>query len=154
MAILGCLAGILHHSRRELPSRRGLCLAPNNRSYDLTPPSTCSGGEREKKKQSILRPSERRTARRSAPERAGTARRQLRFGEAFEEECRRPVEPLDPWRNIPEPERLRPPNEGAGGTDGNGRNGGVHRPSGGRGGLRGLGGFGEGGLGGVEMMGV
>ncbi|CAJ1401410.1 unnamed protein product [Effrenium voratum] len=38
--------------------------------------------------------------------------RQLRFGEAFEEECRRPVEPLDPWRNIPEPERLRPPNEG------------------------------------------
>lgn len=38
--------------------------------------------------------------------------RELSFGEAFEVDCRKPAEVLDPWRNIPEPERLRPPNEG------------------------------------------
>ncbi|CAK9089521.1 unnamed protein product [Durusdinium trenchii] len=38
--------------------------------------------------------------------------RTLSFGESFEETCRKPAEVLDPWRNLPEPERLRPPNEG------------------------------------------
>ena len=38
--------------------------------------------------------------------------RQLSFGEAFEDNCRQPTEVLDPWRNIPDPESFRPPNEG------------------------------------------
>lgn len=38
--------------------------------------------------------------------------RQLSFGEAFEVNCRKPAEVLDPWRDIPDPESFRPPNEG------------------------------------------
>ena len=38
--------------------------------------------------------------------------RQLSFGEAFEDNCRQPADVLDPWRNIPDPESFRPPNEG------------------------------------------
>ena len=38
--------------------------------------------------------------------------RQLSFGEAFEDNCRQPAEVLDPWRDIPDPESFRPPNEG------------------------------------------
>mmetsp|Transcript_48368 Transcript_48368/g.90589 ORF Transcript_48368/g.90589 Transcript_48368/m.90589 type:complete len:254 (-) Transcript_48368:181-942(-) len=38
--------------------------------------------------------------------------RQLSFGESFEVGCRQPTEVLDPWRNIPDPESFRPPNEG------------------------------------------